>query len=308
MSISTQPSAPHHQGRALVLGGGGPVGRAWETGLAAGFAHLGVNLSTADLIVGTSAGAIVGAEIALGRDMKISMPVAGNPAAGRSVAPAPAEPPPGLQELMAAIAQASTSPDPEAARQRIGQIALSASVPDEKVAIGRPNLAGVSGQPWPTSLQATSVSTKTGRRQVWNASSNVPLEKALAASSALPGVWPPITIGDDRYMDGGVSSTLNADLAQNYGHVIVVSCFGLHQSAHGNPTSPANKQLITELETLRRSGASVELISPNSAFLALTRNGALMLNPALEPQASELGNQQASREIERVRAAWTSQL
>lgn len=303
---STQPSTQYHQRRALVLGGGGPVGRAWETGLAAGFANLGINLATADLIVGTSAGAIVGAEIALGWDMNTSMPVAGHSPAGSSAGPALAGAPPGIQELMAAIVQASTSPDPEAARQRIGQIALSASVPDEKDAVGRANLAGVSGQPWPTALQATSVSTQTGRRQVWNASSNVPLEKALAASSALPGVWPPITIGDDRYMDGGVSSNLNADLAQNYDHVIVVSCFGLDDSVDGTPTSPANTQLIAELETLRRSGGSVELISPDSAFLALTKHGALMLNPALEPRAFHLGKQQAGREIERVRAAWTS--
>lgn len=289
-----------------MLGGGGPVGRAWETGLAAGFANLGVNLSTADLIVGTSAGAIVGAEIALGRDMNTSMPVAGNPAVGSSVAPGPAGPPPGMMELMVAIAQASTSPDPDAARQRIGQIALSASALDEHVAIERPNLAGVFGQPWPASLQATSVSTKTGRRQLWSASSNVPLEKALAASSALPGAWPPITIGDDRYMDGGVCSILNADLAQNYDHVIVVSCFAIDENADGNSSSPANKQLIAELEILRQSGSAVELMSPDSAFRALTNNGALMLNPALEPQAFELGKQQAGREIERVRAVWSS--
>jgi hypothetical protein len=107
-------------------------------------------------------------------------------------------------------------------------------------------------------------------------------------------------------MDGGVSSALNADLAQNYDYAIVVSCFGIDEDADGKPTSPASKQLIAELETLRHSGASVELISPDNAFLALTKNGALMLNPALEPQAFALGKQQAPREVERVRAAWTS--
>jgi NTE family protein len=133
-------------------------------------------------------------------------------------------------------------------------------------------------------LQATAVSTQSGRRQVWSALSHVPLEKALAASSALPGVWPPITIGGDRYMDGGVSSILNADLAQNYDFVIVMSCFEIDEGREGKPTSSAGKQLIAELETLRHSGASVALISPDSAFLALTENGALMLNPALEPR------------------------
>ena len=54
-----------HRSRALVLGGGGPVGRAWETGLVDGFAGQGIDLGTADLIIGTSAGAVVGARLAL---------------------------------------------------------------------------------------------------------------------------------------------------------------------------------------------------------------------------------------------------
>ena len=52
--------------RALVLGGGGPVGIAWETGLAAGLERAGVRLRDADLFVGTSAGSVVGAQFALG--------------------------------------------------------------------------------------------------------------------------------------------------------------------------------------------------------------------------------------------------
>ena len=53
--------------RALVLGGGGPVGVAWEVGLIAGLEQEGVRLADADLFVGTSAGSIVGAMLALGR-------------------------------------------------------------------------------------------------------------------------------------------------------------------------------------------------------------------------------------------------
>jgi len=54
-----------HRLRALVLGGGGPVGRAWEIGLTHGFAGQGIDLGTADLIIGTSAGAVVGATLAV---------------------------------------------------------------------------------------------------------------------------------------------------------------------------------------------------------------------------------------------------
>jgi NTE family protein len=178
--------------RALVLGAGGPVGRAWQTGLAAGLAGLGFDFGAADLILGTSAGAIVGAEIALGLDLRAFL---SSPAPS---APPARTPPPGFREMMAAIARAALSPAPEAERRKIGQFALSAEVPGEETAITRANLAGVAGRPWPPGFRAACVSTRTGELRVWSASSGVRLETALAASSALPGVWPPITIGADR--------------------------------------------------------------------------------------------------------------
>lgn len=56
-------------GRALVLGGGGITGIAWEIGLLAGLAGLaadGVDLTAADLVIGTSAGSVVGAQVTSG--------------------------------------------------------------------------------------------------------------------------------------------------------------------------------------------------------------------------------------------------
>ena len=53
-------------GNALVLGGGGPVGEAWESGVIAGLADKGVYLSRMDRIIGTSAGAVAGARLAMG--------------------------------------------------------------------------------------------------------------------------------------------------------------------------------------------------------------------------------------------------
>src|ERR1700681_4453810 len=57
-------------GRALVLGGGGVTGIAWETGLLAGLAEAGIDLTSADLVVGTSAGSVVGAQILSGVSIK----------------------------------------------------------------------------------------------------------------------------------------------------------------------------------------------------------------------------------------------
>ena len=53
--------------RALVLGGGGITGIAWETGLIAGLAALDIDLAAADVIIGTSAGSVVGTDIASGQ-------------------------------------------------------------------------------------------------------------------------------------------------------------------------------------------------------------------------------------------------
>jgi NTE family protein len=50
----------------------------------------------------------------------------------------------------------------------------------------------------------------------------VALVDAVAASCAVPGVWPPVAIGDRRYMDGGTRSMTNADLAAGAARVLIV--------------------------------------------------------------------------------------
>jgi NTE family protein len=67
--VSERPS------RALVLGGGGSLGRAMHWGLTAGFLEAAIDLRDADLIIGTSAGAVVGAQLGLGADPRLSAPV-----------------------------------------------------------------------------------------------------------------------------------------------------------------------------------------------------------------------------------------
>jgi NTE family protein len=301
MSESSSSSVtPVPTARALVLGGGGPVGRAWQTGLAAGFIEAGIELGAADLIVGTSAGAIVGAEIALRHNMSDFVPA--TPSASPSGPPS--APPAAIQQLMASIAAVATSATPELELQRIGQFAISANTPSEEIAVGRPNLAGVTGIPWPSNLQATSVSTTTGLLQVWTAQSGVPLEKGLAASSALPGVWPAITIGADRYMDGGVSGMLHVDLAKGYSRVVVVSCFSLEDVDRSDPRHAGNKAQLGDIEMLGYGGSAVELVAPDEEFLSLTGHGTLMLNPALEAPAFELGRQQAHNEAARILSIW----
>src|SRR5271165_5764850 len=112
--------------RALVLGGGGPVGIGWESGLAAGLAGKGVEIAAADAIVGTSAGAFVGAQLALGLDTAETVArLAGTrlPALAASGGGAPLRE--RMEALMAAITAAALSDEPpEQSRRTIGRLAL----------------------------------------------------------------------------------------------------------------------------------------------------------------------------------------
>jgi NTE family protein len=69
---------------------------------------------------------------------------------------------------------------------------------------------------WPKRvLRISAIDTATGELVSFDRSSGVSLVDAVAASCAVPGVWPPVTIGDRRYMDGGVGSTVNLALADD---------------------------------------------------------------------------------------------
>jgi NTE family protein len=288
--------------RAVVLGGGGPVGRAWETGLAAGLMERGIDLGSADLIVGTSAGAIVGAQLALKIDLAAT-------AADLVPKGEPAPPPSartGMAALIGATAAATGSADPEAARAGIGRMALAAHTISEAASIRRAMFAPLAGQAWPGSFQATAVSAQTGVFKVWDAASAVPLVRAVASSSALPGVYPPITIGGERYMDGAVRSMLNADLAAGHTVVFVVSCFALAvPRGISNPhLETLNAALKSELATIRDSGAVLEVVTPSEEFLALTTGGTNMLDPGLVPDAYRAGARQSETTADRLAAIW----
>jgi NTE family protein len=289
--------------RALVLGGGGPVGRAWELGLMDGFAGQGIDLGTADLIIGTSAGAVVGALLALkqgfGAPLKIDAAIASRPPPVRSD---------GMADLAAAMVRAAQSPEPELIRAEIGKMALDAQTISEEASVSRLMFASFLGQAWPNQFRATSVNARTGQLQAWDASSGVPLERAIAASTAAPCIWPPITINGERYIDGGVRSMLNADLAIGFDIVIAVSCFALTAGDKAGPAffTAMNAAPLAELDAVRGRGATLVIIEPYSEFLVLTKHGAAMMDNNLVPEAYRLGHITAIGEAESVRRAWNS--
>ena len=138
-------NGPGHRSRALVLGGGGPVGRAWEIGLVDGFAGQGIDLGTADVIIGTSAGAVVGAQLALKQGF----------GAPPRIDAAPPVFPGTMVDLATAMARAAQSSEPEPIRAEIGRMALNAQTISEQASLSRSIFAPFVGQAWPSQLRAT---------------------------------------------------------------------------------------------------------------------------------------------------------
>ena len=291
--------------RAVVLGGGASLGRAMHWGLSAGFLEAGLDLRNADLMIGTSAGAIMGAYLALGEDPRLSPTPIHPPSASPPSTNANAA----LEQLAVACAKAVTSSCPEEEWKAIWRAALAPDTVldtvDENAAVTRPTIAALNGRPWPANFRAAAVNAFTGQLQLWGPSSRVPLDRAVASSSALPGVWPPITLGGGRYIDGGVRSMLNADLAKGAERVVVISCFDLSPSLRASePVKVLNVALNEEIEQLRAQGSSVELITPDKEFLVLSEYGAKMFDASRVPAAYEIAKAQTRREIDRIHNIW----
>jgi NTE family protein len=252
--------------RALVLGGGGPLGVAWESGLIAGFAQGGVDLGLADYILGTSAGAIVGARLASGVE-------------AASLADAPLDPaavvrPPsgGSPEAMMRMGQMMReglggARNPAEVRRELGALALGAEAASEAAFLeimGR-ELGRVPHQGWPTrAFACTAVDAEDGGFQIWQADSGVDLLPAVASSACVPGLVTPITLQGRRYMDGGMRSPTNADLAVGY-ELVVVIAVQTPAAAEG----PFAKLINQEVESLQSGGATVVTITLDEGSAAV---------------------------------------
>ncbi|MET7992727.1 patatin-like phospholipase family protein [Amycolatopsis sp. NPDC005232] len=194
---------------ALVLGGGGPVGAAWTSALVYRLETAGLPLSESGVVEGTSAGSVVGAWLTMDPAGLTTVPAmmreraawhAGNAAAGR-----------GDRSLFRRLAQ-DTSKGPERAR-RIGQAAIAEVPPvSETEADAMWTRALPSGE-WPPRLRITAVNTETGLARGWSPADGVSVAVAVACSTAAPGVAPPVSVAGVAWVDGGVRSGTNADLA-----------------------------------------------------------------------------------------------
>ena len=285
--------------KALVLGGGGPVGVAWEAGLLAGLADAGVDLSDADRIVGTSAGSIVGARLARGdapADLFTASATVSSPGGGGPAVDAEA-----LTVIGTAIFEGITGarPHDEIVRE-LGQKALAAQTITEEqfVDVVGPTL----GPDWPERDYAcTAFDVDSGDFVTWDAASGAPFDRAVTSSCAVPALFPPITIGGRRYMDGGVISGTNAALAAGHDKVVIVSIIsrvvpGAEEFLRG--------PLDLEITALRDAGAEVELLEFDDATQAAAGGDLMSFTLAVVDAVGAAGLAQGRAEAERMGALW----
>lgn len=273
---------------ALVLGGGGLTAYAWQVGVLAGLAEAGVDLSRADVLAGTSAGSLLAVELADGAapadlygvqvsrkramlevDFTLAMTV---------------------KFLWAALG----SRDPETVVKRLGRLALSMrGVPETVVLDAMRSQLPV--QEWPERpVRLFSVDALTGEAAGFGADSGVDLVRAMAASCALPPLYPPITIGAGRWIDGGARSTTNADLVNDCHRVVVLAPI---------PKSPgASPDVLDHVASLRAGGALATALTPDrAARRAFGRNP---LDASRIPGAARAGLRQAAEHADHIRTVW----
>jgi NTE family protein len=274
----------------LVLGGGGVTGIAWEVGLLKGLRDEGVDVTGADLVVGTSAGSVVGALVTTEHIDDLY---------AEQTSPPEAEIPAvfSLRTALTIGALMALPGDGRSRRARVGRAARKANPGPgaERVAVFEARLRRADGSlaTWPDrDLKVTAVDAETGAFQVFDRHGDVDLLHAVAASCAVPLVWPAVEIGGRSFIDGGMRSPANADLAT--GCEVVLAVVPLPQTVTKRHSMP---------EQLRRTGARwTAWISPDKQSLeAIGRN---VLDPAMRVGAARAGAAQGRRMAAEVGEHW----
>ncbi|WP_326557458.1 patatin-like phospholipase family protein [Micromonospora sp. NBC_01796] len=272
-------------GRALVLGGGGVTGVAWEIGLLHGLAQCGVDLAGADTVIGTSAGAAVAAQLTG------TTPLADIYAAQIDNVPGGIPARIGVGPVVRLLVASAWPGDRRHGRAWLGRAALRAKTMSEaerRAVVER----RVPDRRWPDRrLLVTAVDAETGTDVVFDRDSGVTLIDAVAASCAVPLVWPPVTIDGRRYLDGGVRSVANVDLAAGHGRVVVIA-----------PTTSALRRTDRPHVQAAALGVPNVVVTPDAAARAAI--GPNMLDPARRAAAARAGRDQAESIADRIRAVW----
>jgi len=294
--MTINPPAEHKLTRALVLAGGGVSGVAWELGLLTALARAGTDFSQVDLVVGTSAGSVVGTQLTTGADLEKVFATQLAPVAQSLEKTVDFDINQFQQMIMEQVKQHGMNA--QAVRAGIGQKALAAQTvaEEERKAI---IAARLPVHQWPAQrLLITAVEAQSGDWVVFDQNSGVNLVEAVAASCAVPLVWPTVTINGHSYMDGGMRSGTNADLAVGYDRVLVL--VPLPQPPNIPPVLGSN--LEVEKALLEKQGSQVLIIAADEA--AIKAMGANVLDPANRAASAQAGLAQGAALAQVVRQFW----
>src|SRR5271169_278063 len=260
---------------ALVLGGGGSAGHAWTIGVIAGLAEAGIDMTeAADLVIGTSSGATAASQVRSGIPPAkllasiLSEPV---PPVGQNRPPSPGPPMATVFERMRAIGAAAISAaDLQRAMGAFGlesDATLGPAAAEQRRAMVASRLPH---QHWPDRpMIVAAVNAHTGELAAFDRDSGVDLVDAVTAGTALPGLTPTHSINGTRYINGGVRSAENVDLAVGYANVVVLSPFGgrtgtLPEGQFEGLRKFPGADLASQVEGLRKLGSRVEVITPDA--------------------------------------------
>ncbi|TMF00384.1 MAG: patatin-like phospholipase family protein [Chloroflexi bacterium] len=276
-------------GAALVLGGGGITGAAWEIGMLAGLHAAGVDLSKADAVIGTSAGAIVGAQILSGVPIdelyskQFRVPV------GEVATHIP------ISTLGRFLIWTLTPGDERQRMARIGRAALRARTMPESER-KRVISSRLPVKTWPQrDLRITAIDAESGEFVVFKRDSGVGLVDAVAASCAVPLVYPPAAIGGRRFIDGGMRSVANADLAKGFDPIVALT-----------PLSVGHRRSRTAEGQIESLGKDIRSIVVKADARARKEMGMQSLDPAFRTSSARAGWAQATSVARAVAEVWTS--
>lgn len=252
----------------LVLAGGGLTGLAWEVGVITALHDQGIDLTTADAVVGTSAGSIVGSMLLSGVDYSELVSYVTDPDQtplrldGQPMTDGDA-----MQNLMV-LGRWSSVPTMDAATAaEIAQISGRGKTLTEEAWIGL--FAEIIGPlEWSPKLGIVSIDVETGEPKLWSAADGAELLRAVASSCAVPGMFPAVEINGAHYVDGGLWSPTSAQLLLDKGidSVVIISPLG------GDDWIGqfGDRATAREVEQLGAAGIKTELLVPDPPIAPLS--------------------------------------
>jgi NTE family protein len=290
--------------RALVLGGGGLAGIAWEVGVLVGLAEGGVDLSLADRVVGTSAGSVVGTLLTTGVDLAaVHEEHLAGAASDSSDPPATLD----MEALGAQLAAAMDGArDAGVMRARLGAWALAADTPPESERRAIID-ARLPVKEWPrTDLRISAVDAETGELAVFTRDARVELVDAVAASCAVPGVWPPMTAAKRRYIDGGVASVVHVARADDDGFEIQGAADRVLVVAPLDPPAGGPFRSVTqEIEQRQENHPDTDALAILADETSLAAFGTNVLDPSTMPASARAGRTQGQAWADEVARRWS---